>query len=306
MIDLGDVYLNDSSTLVPLSVRSHSSSHVDVQVSATFEEVEPGTSVQALFQLENENLRMRDEGYGGVGGDGTGGAGGTGGGGGTNGRSASGGGGGSGNGGGGDGNGSGGQGLGIQSAEFNELFNSIGHVDHLHLDPEQERQLVVVFVPSMRHSDKDRMGRHTPFAENTRLMAVTGFVELVATEEGEPGPTEGRQVRIKIPVRARLCRSIMSTDITEVEFEDCEPRHAYVREFTIWNRSEIPLQFHIDLAADERILECRDYDTQGRFVDEECRVPAYSHLRLRLIFKPDSVGSHSWQLFVENVSGNRT
>ena len=37
-------------------------------------------------------------------------------------------------------------------------------------------------------------------------------------------------------------------------------------------------------------------------MDGERTVPAYGHVRLRLIFKPKSVGQRKWQLFVENLN----
>lgn len=59
----------------------------------------------------------------------------------------------------------------------------------------------------------------------------------------------------------------------------------------------------MDVSMDEDgALECWNYDTHGRcdVEDTECTVPAYGHLRIRVVFKPLAVGPRTWQLILEN------
>ena len=287
LLDLGEIYLNDTATLVPLLLRSHGAEPeagpVAVKLRATFEEVSARTSVEMFFQLENENLRMRDEAIA----SGNGGH--------EHGRS--------GGSSGGMLSGSGAHGCASGGPGFNELFNSIGYVDEVAVPPKagQAAPLVAVFVPALALSVKERTSRHTPLNEYTRMVSVSGVLDLAVAGGGGPLATGADSV-VQIPIHARLCYSVLSTDVTEIEFDECEPNRNYVREFTVWNRSEIPLWFRMELPADDRILECRDYDTQDLFMDGERTVPAYGHVRLRLIFKPKSVGQRKWQLFVENLN----
>ena len=90
-----------------------------------------------------------------------------------------------------------------------------------------------------------------------------------------------------------------------LNFEDCVVGGTYFKDFTIWNRSEIELFFvlnTIDLSNQKnssQLVFC-DYDT-GEVLDQN-HVPAYSPLRIRIIFKPTEVGEFDYNLQIENAS----
>jgi hypothetical protein len=88
-----------------------------------------------------------------------------------------------------------------------------------------------------------------------------------------------------------------------LNFEDCVVGGTYFKDFTIWNRSEIELFFvlnTIDLSNQNKsgqLVFC-NYDT-GEVLDQN-HVPAYSPLRIRIIFKPTGIGEFDYTLQIEN------
>lgn len=53
--------------------------------------------------------------------------------------------------------------------------------------------------------------------------------------------TEGREEEAEeeemiIEVQAKVCRSILSADITELQFLEACPGASYVKEFSVWNK----------------------------------------------------------------------
>lgn len=90
-----------------------------------------------------------------------------------------------------------------------------------------------------------------------------------------------------------------------LNFEDCVVGGTYFKDFTIWNRSEIGLFFvlnTIDLSNQKnsgQLVFC-DYDT-GEVLDQN-HIPAYSPLRIRIIFKPTEVGEFDYNLQIENAN----
>ncbi len=45
---------------------------------------------------------------------------------------------------------------------------------------------------------------------------------------------------------SHICRSVLKIDVNELVFDDCLIGMTYVKDFTIWNRSEMQLVFTFD------------------------------------------------------------
>jgi hypothetical protein len=53
---------------------------------------------------------------------------------------------------------------------------------------------------------------------------------------------------------------VLKVDVHELVFDDCLIGMSYVKDFTIWNRSEMPLVFNLD-GKQEPALEFTDFET---------------------------------------------
>ncbi|CAM9873303.1 unnamed protein product, partial [Ectocarpus sp. 8 AP-2014] len=110
-----------------------------------------------------------------------------------------------------------------------------------------------------------------------------------------------------IEVQAKVCRSILSADITELQFLEACPGASYVKEFSVWNKSEIPLTFRLVpsvwLSAEAGVLSCSDYDTGAPLPTSSAgrTIGAYAHLRVRVAFRPREVRA-GYRIFVENLN----
>lgn len=105
-------------------------------------------------------------------------------------------------------------------AFYNELFNQTGLVDHLtFMQGQLEETLVLVLRPSLTSDQHDDVN------PPTSLRDFEGSLSLMIDD----------QVAY-FPIRGRLCSSLMSSDRTELSFEDCEPNQTYVREFSVRNK----------------------------------------------------------------------
>ncbi|KAH6570662.1 hypothetical protein BASA62_004240 [Batrachochytrium salamandrivorans] len=122
----------------------------------------------------------------------------------------------------------------------------------------------------------------------------------------ESDPTSGiPDYQLTIKLRSRVCRSMLWTDIgsTGLIFDDCVVGGSYFKDFTIWNRSEIDLFWclnTIDLSNQNgrNWLKFTDYNTGDAI--ENTPVPAYSHRRIRVTFKPRETGELNYDLQIEN------
>lgn len=54
------------------------------------------------------------------------------------------------------------------------------------------------------------------------------------TSAQEPGAAEDEEIVLE--VEAKVCRSILSADITELQFLEACPGALYVQEFSVWNK----------------------------------------------------------------------
>jgi hypothetical protein len=109
-------------------------------------------------------------------------------------------------------------------------------------------------------------------------------------------------MQIAVKIRSRVCRSYMTSDLDTAGlfFEDCIVGEIYVKDFTIWNRSEIELQWSLTMTNTQNTLQIGDYDT-GSSIDITS-IPAYSPKRLRVSFRPTDIGEFNYTIHIENLN----
>lgn len=99
-----------------------------------------------------------------------------------------------------------------------------------------------------------------------------------------------------------VCKSVLECDVSQLAFYDCIPNKSYWKEFTIWNRSEIPLQFRcISVNADAIALQVQE-DTKLFDAGRRLSVPGYSHRRLRVTYRPAGEGAFKYTICIENIN----
>ncbi|KAF9351228.1 hypothetical protein BGX26_010721 [Mortierella sp. AD094] len=132
-----------------------------------------------------------------------------------------------------------------------------------------------------------------------------------------------------VKFRSTVCRSVLYSDIGEtgINFEDCVANQEFVKDFTIWNRSEIPLYWQLNVVdvgstsreswlkfvdyedsfGGNRIEESADHiDDQGQLYHSKAKrakpIPSYSYRRIRVIFRPTENGDFLFDLLLENLN----
>lgn len=130
-----------------------------------------------------------------------------------------------------------------------------------------------------------------------------------------------------VKFRSTVCKSVLYSNIGEtgINFEDCVANQEYVKDFTIWNRSEIPLYWQLNAvdvgnASKESWLKFVDYedsfgedvkdaadriDEQGQANGRALRskpIPSYGYRRIRVIFRPTENGDFLFDLLLDNLN----
>ncbi|KAJ3343041.1 hypothetical protein HDU93_000211 [Gonapodya sp. JEL0774] len=130
-------------------------------------------------------------------------------------------------------------------------------------------------------------------------------------------PKRAPDYQMSVKFRAKCCRSLLTVDVAGkgLQFQDCVAGSvSYFRDFTVTNKSEITLFWSINLIdldnRHDRIawFKFTDYDSmldEIRPGEAQKPIPAYSHRRVRVTFKPRLVGEHKLLLEVENVRDSR-
>ncbi|KAF9920409.1 hypothetical protein FBU30_009776 [Linnemannia zychae] len=130
-----------------------------------------------------------------------------------------------------------------------------------------------------------------------------------------------------VKFRSTVCRSVLYSNIGEtgINFEDCVTNQEYVKDFTIWNRSEIPLYWQLNTVdvggtSRENWLHFVDYEDSfggvgaedgAEHVEEHSQrssavqvkpIPSYGYRRIRVIFRPKENGDFLFDLLLENLN----
>jgi hypothetical protein len=104
--------------------------------------------------------------------------------------------------------------------------------------------------------------------------------------------------------------SCLYTDVSELVFDRCAPGKRHVKDFAVWNSSEIETWFHVSLADPTRAesLQLYDYETGDRIVRDRVEVAPFGNHRVVVAFvakdedvPPSSSAPVVMWLAVENV-----
>ncbi|ETW02225.1 hypothetical protein, variant [Aphanomyces invadans] len=223
---------------------------------------------------------------------------------------------------------------------FNELFNQMGLIDSLVLQPNQAQRIIFSMCvkfdtmpsqtsmssglssnrPTDDSSDDERLHLHETslIALTGRLLFSTTVLDANNSGSGQAGalPTRAPSASlaestttIAVPLQGNVCRSLLRLDIKELHFDDCVPGGSYVKDFTVWNRSEIPLIFRLVTssvtATEKQLLTCSDYNTGYALGESPFTVAAYSHMRIRVTFRPMEVGEQFFEILAQNMHNSR-
>lgn len=64
-------------------------------------------------------------------------------------------------------------------------------------------------------------------------------------DQKDLGSQQQQHQVITVDFNSTVCRSTLKTDVSEIVFEDCVPGGVFVKDFSIWNISEIPCTFQL-------------------------------------------------------------
>ena len=282
----------DGSALASLIIRSHVSVPLTVHLSSSSPEA-------VTFQLENENLRQQAEDD--------------------------------------------------DPDDWNHLFNEIGHIDAITLPAHGEQTIFLSFRPQLRgdganeknddsHAElKRQYGEVASFRERHAIEEARASIRLVPTWDAPPPtmllpidastaaaasssssssepPPLPQPPPLDVELRARHCLSVLRVDAHELAFEAVTIGGSAVKDFTVWNCSEVPLRFRLALThrgASVPYHERPEID----FQDADNGVPlsggagqhvlGYSHTRVRAYLTAKEVGQFSMQLGVINLGDAR-
>uniref|UniRef100_H3HDB2 Uncharacterized protein n=1 Tax=Phytophthora ramorum TaxID=164328 RepID=H3HDB2_PHYRM len=139
---------------------------------------------------------------------------------------------------------------------YNELFNHIGTVDEIVLSPKETKRIMFsmctkltpqhnpasssAYVAAGDSSEEERahLSETSCFVLSGRLILQPSLVDGSVSSR-LPIP------EMLVPLQGQVCRSLLRLDVKELHFDDCVPGGSFVKDFTVWNRSEIPLLFKL-------------------------------------------------------------
>ncbi|KAI9995392.1 hypothetical protein PInf_012453 [Phytophthora infestans] len=188
---------------------------------------------------------------------------------------------------------------------YNELFNHIGTLDEIVLGPRETRRIMFsictnltpqhnasgssTYVAAGDSSEEERahLSETSCFVLSGRLILQPSFVDGSVTSR-LPIP------EMLVPLQAQVCRSLLRLDVKELHFDDCVPGGSFVKDFTVWNRSEIPLLFKLvspmtPWSENNELLVCTDYNSGYVIGDKTLQAAAYGHVRIRVTYRPTDV-----------------
>ena len=89
-------------------------------------------------------------------------------------------------------------------------------------------------------------------ANATEIFQVNGNLIFSASILGDSVETRhweatGRNQKITVQFHSSVCRSVLKTDVSEIVFEDCVPGGVFVKDFSVWNLSEIRGSFELNV-----------------------------------------------------------
>ncbi|KAG0580510.1 hypothetical protein KC19_4G178800 [Ceratodon purpureus] len=208
--------------------------------------------------------------------------------------------------------------------DFNQLFNTVNLVTEVILQPRQVQQVILTFRPSEplngSSEEKDEKDINEISGQNasrvplkrlsanvTEIFQVNGKLSFSASVIGDSVETRhGEATRINhqnitVQFNSSVCRSVLKTDVSEIVFEDCVPGGVFVKDFSVWNLSEIPGSFELNVKcgpSEKPVLELTDYDTGLPISRGD--IKSFSHRRIRVTYKPKDVGDFTYIVHLQN------
>ncbi|OQS05935.1 hypothetical protein THRCLA_02005, partial [Thraustotheca clavata] len=189
---------------------------------------------------------------------------------------------------------------------FNELFNQMGLITSIVLQPNQSQRIIFSIcvkyeattngastkqstgLSAKANAGDDSSDEEQLYVNESSFAALSGCLIFSSTALA-PSPTAGSLDAITVPLQGQVCRSLLGLDVKELHFDDCVPGGSYVKDFTVWNRSEIPLVFRMIpsiLDNNSQILTCSDYNSGYPIGENPFQVAAYGHMRVRVTYRP--------------------
>ncbi|EGZ28409.1 hypothetical protein PHYSODRAFT_470577 [Phytophthora sojae] len=205
---------------------------------------------------------------------------------------------------------------------YNELFNHIGTVDEIELEPKETKRIMFsmctkltqphnaasnsAYVAAGDSSEEERahLSETSCFVLSGRLILQASFVDGSVTSR-LPIP------EMLVPLQGQVCRSLLRLDVKELHFDDCVPGGSFVKDFTVWNRSEIPLLFKLvspmTWSENKELLVCTDYNSGYVIGDKTLQAAAYGHVRIRVTYRPTevSIGERFFEIQAQNLHDSR-
>ncbi|KAL0481992.1 hypothetical protein AKO1_015061, partial [Acrasis kona] len=86
-----------------------------------------------------------------------------------------------------------------------------------------------------------------------------------------------------------------------LDFGTCILSRKHVKDFTVWNRSEIPLLFNLDVESSN--VEFTDYES-GKTIGSRILVKGFSQIRVSVTFTPVVIGDMHSTIYLENVNND--
>ncbi|ETM48657.1 hypothetical protein L914_06829 [Phytophthora nicotianae] len=204
---------------------------------------------------------------------------------------------------------------------YNELFNHIGKVDEIVLGPKETKRIMFsmctnltpqhnasgssTYVAAGDSSEEERahLSETSCFVLSGRLILQPSFIDGSVTSR-LPIP------EMLVPLQAQVCRSLLRLDVKELHFDDCVPGGSFVKDFTVWNRSEIPLLFKLvspmtPWNENSELLVCTDYNSGYVIGDKTLQAAAYGHVRIRVTYRPTDIGERFFEIQAHNLHDSR-
>ncbi|DBA02871.1 TPA: hypothetical protein N0F65_005898, partial [Lagenidium giganteum] len=205
---------------------------------------------------------------------------------------------------------------------YNELFNHIGTVSEIPLEPHETKRFVfslcakldrmrgsstlasAAYSTNADSSEEERMHLN----ETSRLM-VTGRMVFRPIERitAATSPVSTSSLpEFVVPLQGQVCRSLLRLDVKELHFDDCVPGGSFVKDFTVWNRSEIPLLFKMvsslaNFDDTKDLITLTDYNSGYEVGDKTLQAAAFGHVRIRVTYRPVEIGERFFEIYVQNL-----
>ncbi|KAH7052805.1 hypothetical protein BKA57DRAFT_391544, partial [Linnemannia elongata] len=217
--------------------------------------------------------------------------------------------------------------------QFNQLFNHVNLIDEVTVAAGETEYVILGFLPEPKgknrrgtNIDTEEFDSNDQHTDSFDAFEVNGLVFFFAYKiikanagskalgntptqlhpESDTAPHKA-DYQHTVKFRSTVCRSVLYSDIGEtgINFEDCAANQEYVKDFTIWNRSEIPLYWQlntVDVSSASRENWLRFVDYEDSYAVQSKPIPSYGYRRIRVIFRPKENGDFLFDLLLENLN----